>query len=252
MKMLPLLSLTFLSVSALAQVPAPTPTPLAIGFERINRTADLSLATNGDVNTASLSVNRLRGLGRSHRFRIGYGLRLTSAFGRGTDFRTAPSRLIKGPGRESALGLFAPNREENLDTLRVTNLQAHALNISLNLEYAVSRRVELGFNIDLIGFTVGPDRTGTFTANSPVRSPLSGTEQYARLTSFNILLGDQSDRGSLNTEGYVRYRISPRASVRAGGSLLVNEYTTTRTLTFDNDRFRSNSYRVVVAISYHF
>ncbi|MBC8151363.1 MAG: hypothetical protein H7Z72_00470 [Bacteroidetes bacterium] len=235
-------------------VAQPAPTDSAshrFNFKRITQTADLSLATKGDFNTISLSLVRLRGLGRSHRFRVGFGLRFTAAFGRNTDYRTAPSRLAKGPGHPSALGLFAPTLDENLDTLRLSRTQAYSLNISGNLEYALSRRVAIGANLDMVGFTVGPDQTGTFIASSPAPSPLSGTMQDARLTAFNALIGDQSDRGSLNTEGYIRYRLNPRLSLRAGASLIVNEYTTTRPLTFGNDRFRSGNNRVVLAFSYH-
>ena len=221
-------------------------------FKRTDQTVDVSVATNGAFSTVALSLNRLHRLGRSRRFRIGYGLRLTSAFGRDTDYKTAPSRLVKGPGKGSALGLFAKNLDENLDTLWVPTTQANVLNVSLHLEYALNRRVDVGFNIDLIRFTFGPNQVGRFVTNSPVRSSLSGTEQPARLTSFNILLGDQSDRGSLNSEAYVRYRFSDRISLRGGLSFIANEYTTDRQLTLGNDRFRSANLRGLVAVSYHF
>ena len=218
----------------------------------ITQTVDLSLATKGSLTTAALSINRLHGLGHAHRFRIGYGLRLTSAFGRTTDYDTAPADLVKGKGKGSVIGLFSKDLEETVDTLRLSQTQGHSVNISLSLEYALSHRVDLGINIDLIGFTFGPNQSGIFIANSPLRSPLSGTVQEASLTSFNILLGDKSDRGSLNSEGYVRYRLNSRFSLRAGLSFQFNEYTTSRKLTFDNDRFRSSNTRVMLAVSYHF
>ena len=222
------------------------------GFEAIGQTVDLSLATKGSLTTGALSVNRLHGLGRSKRFRAGYGLRLTSAFGRTTDYRTAPADVVKGKGKASVIGLFSKDLDEHVDTLRLPQTLAHSVNISLTLAYALSHRVELGVNIDLIGFTFGPKQSGTFIANSPVRSPLSGTVQEASLTSFNILLGDKSDRGSLNSEGYVRYRLNSKLSLRGGLSFQFNEYTTSRKLTFDNDRFRSSNLRVLGAVSYHF
>ena len=217
----------------------------------VTQTLDLSGATKGSLTTVALSINRLHGLGQSRRFRIGYGLRLTSAFGRTTDYKTAPPELVKGKGKGSIIGLFSKDLDENIDTLRLPQTQGHSINLSFNLEYALSRRVELGFNIDVIGFTFGPQQNGTFIANSPIRSPLSGTVQNARLTPFNILLGDKSDRGSLNSEGYVRYRLNPRLSLRTGLSFQFNEYTTNRQLTFDNDRFRSSNLRVLLAIAYH-
>ncbi|AUD03490.1 hypothetical protein [Spirosoma pollinicola] len=220
-------------------------------FKAVTQTLDLSLATKGSLTTAALSLNRLYGLGKLHRFKIGYGLRLTSAFGQATDYRTAPADLVKGNGKASVVGLFSKDLEEHIDTLRLSNTLAHSVNISLNLEYALSHRLDLGVNIDLIGFTVGPKQSGTFIANSPSRSPLSGTIQEASLTAFNILLGDKSDRGSLNSEGYVRYRLTNRFSLRGGLSFQFNEYTTSRKLTFDNDRFRSSNARILGAIAYH-
>jgi hypothetical protein len=221
-------------------------------YKRITQGVDLGLATNGKFSTVVLSFNRLHGLGRSHRFRIGYGLRFTAAFGRNTEYKTAPSALVKGPGHGSALGLISKNLLENLDTLDVPTTQANSLNISLNLEYALSHRIDIGFNIDLIGFTVGPNQSGTFRANSPTKSTLSGTTQSAKLTSFNILLGDQSDRGSLNSEGYIRYRFTNRFSLRGGVTYTVNEFTTLRKLTFDNDRFRSGNVQGLLAAFYQF
>ena len=225
---------------------------LQLNTRAISQTVDLSLATKGSVTTVALSVNRLHGLWSSRRFKIGYGLRLTSAFGRETDYRTAPANLVKGAGKGSVIGLFKKDLGENIDTLRLPKTLAHSINISLNLEYALSRRLDVGFNIDVIGFTFGSKQTGTFIANSPVRSSLNGTMQEARLTPFNVLLGDKSDRGSLNSEGYIRYRLNSRVSLRTGLSFQFNEYTTNRKLTFDNDRFRSSNLRVLLAAAYHF
>lgn len=216
------------------------------------QTLDLSLATKGSLTTVALSINQLHGLWHSRRFRIGYGLRLTSAFGHDTDYKTAPPELVKGTGKGSVIGLFTPDLDENIDTLRLPQTQGHSVNLSANLEYVLSRRIEIGFNIDVIGFTFGPNQSGTFIANSPVRSSFNGTVQEARLTSFNLLLGDKSDRGSLNSEGYVRYRFTPRFSLRTGLSFQFNEYTTNRKLTFNNDRFRSSNLRVLLAAAYHF
>lgn len=218
----------------------------------IAQTLDLSLATKRNLTTVALSINRLHGLGAAQHFRIGYGLRLTSAFGRNTDYKTAPPELVKGEGKGSVIGLFTRDLDENIDTLRLPQTQGYSINLSFNLEYVLSHRVEIGFNIDVIGFTFGPNQRGTFIANSPVQSFLSGTVQESRLTPFNLLLGDKSDRGSLNSEGYARYQLNPRFSLRTGLSFQFNEYTTASKLTFGNDRFRSSNLRVLLAAAYHF
>jgi hypothetical protein len=219
-------------------------------YRKTTQVLDFSLATKGDFTTAALSLNRLHGLGWSHRFRIGYGLRFTSAFGSNTDYRTAPAKLTSG--NESIVALFSDDLVANIDTIRFPKTQINSLNISINLEYAISRKLEVGFNIDAIGVSFGGNQTGTFTANSPVRSSLSGTMQEAKPTAFNLLLISDSDRGSLNSEAYVRYRFTPKVSVRGGLGFQFNEYTTLRKLTLENDRFRAKNAMPLLAVSYHF
>ncbi len=237
---------TALPASLMAQT---RPSSQLFDFKRINQAADLSVASNGDFSTVALSVNRLHGLGRSHRFRIGYGLRLTSAFGSNTDYVTAPAKLTSG--QQSFAALVAETIVTNLDTVRFAKNQVNSLNVSINLEYGITRRFDIGINIDAIGVSFGAKQTGTFIANSPARSSLSGTQQSARVSPFNLLLISDSDLGSLNSEAYVRYRLTPKISLRGGINFQFNEYTTDRKLTFENDRFRAKNALPMLAVSYH-
>ncbi len=217
---------------------------------RITQTADFALSSTGDFTSLALSVNRLHGLGKSHRFKIGYGLRLTSAFGGKTDYATAPALITSGS--QSIAALFTQTIEANIDTLRFNNAQVNSLNLSINLEYAITKRWSVGANIDAIGFSFGSQQSGTFIANAPFKSSLSNTVQQGSPTKFNLLLISDSDLGSLNSEYFVRYRLRPNISLRAGVTFLFTEYTTTRKLTLENDRFRSKNYLPLVAVSYHF
>jgi len=219
-------------------------------FQARIRTADLSLASNGDLSSVALTVNQLHGLGRSRRFRIGYGLRFTATAANQLDYITAPAKLTSG--QESIVALFTESINNNLDTLRLGKTQTNSLNISIHLEYGITRRLAVGFNIDAIGFSAGAQQSGTFIANGPTRSSLHNTVQVAKPTPFNLLLIGDSDRGSLNSEAYVRYRVSPKVSLRGGIGFQFTEYTTTRKLTLDNDRFRSKNAGIQLAIAYHF
>jgi hypothetical protein len=251
MKQVIILTIWLLPTLALAQLQRPTtaaqPNP---AFAKINQTIDLSVATNGEFSLAALSINRLHGLGRSHRFRIGYGLRLASAFGTNTDYRTAPANLTSG--NQSIIALFSEDIVANIDTVRFPKTQINSLNASIHLEYALSRRFDIGANIDAIGFSVGGKQTGTFTSKGPGRSSLTGTAQTASPTAFNLLLISDSDLGSLSSEYYVRYRLNPQFSLQGGLSFQFNEYTTNRKLTFENDRFRAKNFMPMLALSYHF
>jgi hypothetical protein len=219
-------------------------------FKRINQTADFSVATNGDFSTLALSGVRLYGLGRSHRFRIGYGLRLTSVFGKHTDYITAPAKLTSGT--QSFAALVTESIVANLDTVHFAKSQVNSLNASINIEYGITRRFDVGINIDAIGVSFGAKQTGTFIANSPVRSSLSGSQQSARVSPFNLLLVSDSDLGSLNSEVYARYRLTPQISLRGGLNFQFNEYITDRKLTLENDRFRAKNALPMLAVSYHF
>ncbi len=236
-----------LPLSALAQT---NPATDAFAFKRVTRSADFAVASTGDFTSFALSVNQLHSIGRSRRFRLGYGLRFTSGFGGKTDYATAPARLTSGT--KSIVALFTETIANNIDTLHLSKAQVNSLNLSINLEYAITKRLSVGANIDAIGFSFGSKQSGTFQANAPVRSSLSGSVQEGKPTAFNLLLISDSDLGSLNSEYYVRYQVRPQLSLRAGLGFLFTEYTTTRKLTFENDRFRSKNYLPMVAVSYHF
>lgn len=232
--------------SGMAQQSGPPPAVAA----NVTQNIDLSFATKGNFTTTALSVSRLHGIGRQNRFRIGYGLRFTSAFGNNTTYRTAPARLTSG--KHSIFALFSEDLVQNIDTLKFQSTQINSVNISIHLEYALSRKVAAGFNIDGIGFSFGSPRNGTFTSKGPGRSALTGTTQQARPTAFNLLLISDSDIGSLNSEAYVRYAVTPKLSLRAGLNFQFNEYQTTKKLTFDNDRYRTKNLLPMLAVAYHF
>jgi hypothetical protein len=219
-------------------------------FQPLTRTIDLSVAGKSNFATVALTVSQLHGIGRANRFRLGYGLRLTSAFSGPLNYITAPARLTSGT--ESIVALFTENILTNLDTLRLNRTRATSINASIHIEYALTKRFEVGINIDAIGVTLGGSQRGVFYANAPDRSSLNGTVQPAHVTRFNVLLISDSDRGSLNSEAFVRFRFTPKVSLRGGIGFQFNEYTTDRKLTLENDRFRSKNAMPMLALAYHF
>jgi hypothetical protein len=202
-------------------------------------TGDLSLAA-GQGFTGAASYNVLYGLGKNHKFRIGYSLRLNSYFAGETDHGTAPASLTTDDAK--------------IDTLRLGNAQLNSLNLGVRLEYGISSKFDVGFGIDAVGFTFGGEQSGTFLAR---QSDASGTGNHnqtvnASPTAFNLLLIGDNDRGSLNSEFYVRYWISEKIGIRGGVSYQFWEYTAERKLAYDNDRFRSKVVMPMLAVSYKF
>ncbi len=214
-------------------------------YPKKTTTADVALSAIGGFSGA-LSYQQFYGIGKANRFKVGWGVRLTSFVGKDLDYITAPARLTSGETGPQVL--FVENVLSNLDTLKLPRSQTNALNLAIHLEYSF-RKLDLGFNIDAIGATFGAEQTGTFLAKS-TDSRLSGTQQSAKPTVFNLLLVSDNDLGSLNSELYARYWISPKTGIRLGASFQFTEYTTSQNLTFENDRFRNKILMPFVAISF--
>lgn len=203
---------------------------------------DVALAA-GNGGSLALSYQNLYG----GRFKIGWGIRYTGFVGKSTDFITAPAKLTSGKTNPSVL--FSENILSNFDTLTLNKVQTNALNAVINLQFAFTKRFEVGFNIDAIGLSFGAQQTGRFHSASESKA-LDNSVQTAKPTSFNLLLVSDNDRGNLNSELYARYWLGDRVALRAGLSFNFVEYTTSRKLTFDNDRFRYKSLLPMVAVSF--
>lgn len=225
---------------------------LSFSQSKNQRYADLSIAAVGGFSPA-LSYNYNWGLGKKQnaargKFKIGTGIRFTYFAGHHKDLITAPATLTSG--EKGPQVLFKENILSNLDTLHVAKVGVGYLNIPIHLQYSFSQKFEVGFNIDAIGISFGSKQSGTFYA-SDSRS-LNKSTQSAKPTFFNVLLVSDNDLGSLNSELYARYWVNDRIGIRAGLSFQFIEYTTDRTLTFENDRFRTKNLLPMLAISYKF
>ncbi|MCU0422454.1 MAG: hypothetical protein MUC81_06545 [Bacteroidia bacterium] len=209
---------------------------------------DLSLSSSGSQHIGALSWHHLHKLGKKKKFSIGYGLRFTSAFGGKTDFITADAKLTSG---KTGLGvLFSDNILANFDTLSFGSYQINAINASIYLNYAITSKLEIEFNIDAIGFTFGAERTADYNSSKRLSSPNTLTQQRAKPTAFNLLLTSDNDIGSLNSEILIKYWFKPNWGLKAGGSYLFTEYTTNNKLFLNNDRFRNKFFVPMIGLVY--
>jgi hypothetical protein len=90
----------------------------------------------------------------------------------------------------------------------------------------------LGFNLDLLGVSFGPDREDPSWKEPIERAP------------FNLLLVNRNDRGTLNSEFYVAYQPSPRLSLRAGLAHVATGYR------FADERFQAFTNLGFAGVSY--
>jgi len=211
---------------------------------KYNNNFDVSLL-GGNQFGASIAWNKLHSITKKKRFKIGYGVRFTTQAGSNLEYTTAPAILTSG--KSGLAVLFSENIPANIDTLTIGKSQNNALNISINLQYTFKGKLDLGFNIDALGFSFGGKTSGTYFAN---QSLLNGTKQAAKPTSINALLTSDNDIGMLNSELYLRYWFKPNWGVRLGVSFLFTEYTTDNELRLSNDRFRNKALMGMVGVTY--
>jgi hypothetical protein len=218
--------------------------PLFAQYNKTQHSLDVAVAF-GPAVSPSVSYQKLYGIGKSDRFKIGWGVRLNTFFSGQKNYITAPASLTSG--KQSIIAFFTENIAGNLDTLQLTRSATGSLNSTIVLQYSF-RKLDIGFNIDAFGLTFGGKQSGKFVASES--KSLNNTNQTAKPTPLNLLLISDSDIGSLNSELYFRYWVNKRFAVRGGASFQFIEYQTDRLLTFENDRFRHKALLPFLAVSF--
>lgn len=217
----------------------------------INRFADITGTVGSGRGTAAISYVHNWKLGKKQKWEAGLGARLTTYFGTKQEHTTAPAKLSRGTSVPFVV-VFAPQKTENWDTLTVQRPLNASVNISANFGYAFNQRWSAGFNIDLIGFTVGRKTAAILTSNG-----ITTTEPMAKPTGFNVLLTGDLDYGSLNSEFFLKYKLNSRWGVRAVYQFYFSEYKTSSAKQIAPDgtevtRFRQKGNNLGAGISYHF
>ena len=186
-------------------------------------------------------------IGKKNRFKLGYGIRMSNFFGADLDFRTSPAKYTSG--KSSIAALFANDIPVNIDTVRISSAQVNSINLGIYLNYLLptfKNKLELGVNIDAIGFSLGNEQSGIY----------NGQNVSAKPTGFNLLLISDSDLGSLNSEWYVSYWVSKKVAVQFGYTFIFSEYTTDTKIqqipnSIDkNDRFRHKAGQIMLGLKF--
>lgn len=106
---------------------------------------------------------------------------------------------------------------EGQPEVTVSGLVVHNLALFAEASYRISDRLEGGFNIELVGVTLGPEQTVA----------LEGAPRTVEPEPVALLLVGENDLGTLNSEFFAAYRVSERLWLRANLSYVVNNYLTT-------------------------
>ncbi|MEO6582674.1 MAG: hypothetical protein ABIO05_00025 [Ferruginibacter sp.] len=219
-------------------------------LSRNNTFLDLSATVGSVQGTVAGSYVYNWKFGRNKRFEAGLGLRNTTYFGTKKEFITAGPAKLTRTSTTPFLIFFAGQREANFDTLTVQRPFTNSLNATINLGYSISNNLYAGFNIDLIGFTVGSKTSAILKSNGNTT-----TEPVAKPAAFNLLLTGDHDYGSLNSEFFLKYKVADRWAVKALYQFIFIEYKTTTTQQVAPDgtevtRFRNKANNFGVGVSY--
>lgn len=217
---------------------------------RTNQLFELTGTVGASQGTGAVAYLHNWQLGSKGRFEIGLGGRWTTYVGTKKDFITA------GPARYTRsftfpfLIFFAGQQEQHFDTLTLQRPLQHAINLMVNLGYRFHPKWYAGFNIDLIGFGFGRKTSGIFTSNGTTQ-----LDPAAKPAKFNLLLTGDHDRGSLNSEFYLRYQLTARWQLKALYQFVFIEYKTNSVQQFfddgkSNDRFRNKANNLGLGIVY--
>ena len=196
-----------------------------------SQTVDVAGGLDSSRFTGAFSWNHFYGI-FDQRLRIGLGARFASFFGSGAiPYTTADASLI---------------RANKVNTLTVTDPQAYSLNAQFLIRFRAVAKLELGFDIDLVGLAFGPSRTGNYAATDP---RFAGA-QPASVSGFDLLLGGKPDRGQLDSEFYLAWWFTEKWAVRAGLSHFASSYTTDNKLDNGADRYRASQNLGFLAMSW--
>jgi long-subunit fatty acid transport protein len=196
---------------------------------------DLGVGLGSSKISITSAFNYNWQLGKKKKIVIGTGIRYTWFSGNNINFTSAPSKLAAD--------------EKSVDTLLASTPNVHSLNLLINLGYNISPKLQVGFSIDVVGFSFGPTGNPTFISDG--KSKVS----EANPTKANILLIGDNDIGSLNSFFYAKYKLTERFGIKLGFQYLFNELTTTtnvQTLPTQNDRFRAKSALGYIGVTYNF
>jgi hypothetical protein len=201
---------------------------------------DASVAIGNESFSGSVGWSHLHGIGKKkQRLKVGYGVRYTSFVAANKYYTTAPSKYTSST--QSLGTIFSETIQENIDTITTATAITHSFNLALHIQYTITTKFDIGCNIDLVGVSFGPSKQ--FNIISNVYDAGQEPVQQGSPTTLNLLLTSDNDIGSLNSEFFVRYKLTPKISLRGGYAFLFSEYRTDKDLSFDNGRIVNDRYR---------
>lgn len=195
-----------------------------------NNSIELGVGFASDAFVGGIGYYQDWGLGKKKAFRLGYGVRFSAYSGSDVTHISAPPEFY--------------NDEAKQDSIFVSNPQMNNIAVYIGASYVIRERIELGFNIDAIGYTFGGDKDATFTSNGVE------TATTVNPNSITALLIAANDIGMVRSDFFVGYKFNDNWGARLGYGLLFTEYRTETELQEGNTRYRGNPGTITVGVVY--
>jgi hypothetical protein len=195
--------------------------------------------------------------GKKHRLELGTGLRWTTYAGTKKNFITSGPAKYTRSFTTPFLIFFAGQKEANFDTLEVQRPLANSINVTINIGYSISPKWYTGFNIDVIGYTFGRRTGGVLSGKNGAGQQGNYSDNRVDPTPFNLLLTGDHDKGTLNSEFFLRYQLTDKWRIKGVYQFIFVEYKTQTVQQAIpngplNEVFRNKANNLGLGLSYNF
>ena len=194
---------------------------------------------SADIQHAEIGLNKDLFMLMSNKLRLGLGLRAGIQDNQNIAFTSAHASIKDNPN--------------NLDTLFHSRVQSAAFNLYFNGEYALSKHVTFGLNLDLLGISTGLATDADYSpgATSQAYGYYAIDDVESIPTAANAFSFGNS-KGALNTQLYVKLRVTRKVALRLGGAYLFQEFSTENGYgAFKSYRYEYNSIGYFVGLTFN-
>ncbi len=191
---------------------------------------DIASSRLGKEASVGLSLGRKFYLGAAGKSYVGAGLRSSGFFANSKDYYSAPPEFW--------------NDKAKRDTLSISRPRQFNTSLFIMASTTIFCKLELGFNIDVIGLTFGGPNEGEFVSSG------ENTTTSLKAAGASLLLSGAHDIGMLKSEFFTGFHFNRQWMIRAGISSLVTEYKTKTEMQEGNSRYRGMSMLPFVGIRY--
>lgn len=166
-----------------------------------NHYLDMSLSGGQGLFNSSLQWDKLFAIAWKKRIKIGFGVRVNMTNSWDTDYHTVFYNRPAGG---------------DFDTVTVAHQTTFSANLMFVADISLLKWLDAGLNIDLVGVSWGEKTSGTYHANGNSIT----VDESIRPSAFNAFLFGRNDRGTTNSQFYLRLWPSNDFFIKGGFSLM--------------------------------